>query len=66
MATPLTEGGNHAISAAEIEFVPLLPEYPKTHPNGYAYVVNLRQMTEGERRNALNAVSEMILLVVYQ
>lgn len=53
----MTDASTNAISAAEIEFVPLLPEYPRTHPAGYAYVVNLRHMTLAEKKAALDAVS---------
>ncbi|CAI7611440.1 unnamed protein product [Penicillium viridicatum] len=54
--TPLTDATNNPITATEIEFVPLLPEYPRTHPNGYAYVVNLRHLSPHERKHALDLV----------
>ncbi|KAJ5195005.1 uncharacterized protein N7498_008443 [Penicillium cinerascens] len=39
--TPLTFHPTHPISATVIEHVPLLPEYPETHEEGFAYIVNI-------------------------
>ncbi|KAI3240734.1 hypothetical protein DTO012A7_2433 [Penicillium roqueforti] len=54
--TPLTEATHDAISTTEIEYIPLLPEYPRTHPKGYVYMVNLRHLSSQEKKNALNLV----------
>ncbi|KAI3231152.1 hypothetical protein CBS147310_6078 [Penicillium roqueforti] len=54
--TPLTEATYDAISATEIEYIPLLPEYPRTYPKGYVYMVNLRYLSSQEKKNALNLV----------
>ncbi|MGH9975927.1 MAG: hypothetical protein ACRD8Z_08850, partial [Nitrososphaeraceae archaeon] len=55
--TPLTKSTVNPISAKEIEWVPLLPEYPKTHRDGCAYIVNLQHMNEAEKKGALENVS---------
>ncbi|KAJ6034341.1 uncharacterized protein N7446_009090 [Penicillium canescens] len=44
---------SNPLSAVEVEHVPLLPEYPSTHQDGYAYIVNLRHMTLEEKGAAL-------------
>ncbi|KAJ5666525.1 uncharacterized protein N7477_008973 [Penicillium maclennaniae] len=36
--TLLTFHPTHAVSAAVIEYMPLLPEYPETHNKGFAYI----------------------------
>ncbi|KAJ5424918.1 hypothetical protein N7445_010891 [Penicillium cf. griseofulvum] len=54
--TPLTDATHEPISAAEIDFVPVLPEYPSTHANGYAYIVNLKHLSKEEKRDALEHV----------
>ncbi|KAJ5693708.1 hypothetical protein N7536_004120 [Penicillium majusculum] len=51
--TPLTNGTNNPISALEIEYIPMLPEYPKTDPKGYAYVINLQGLHIEEKKEAL-------------
>ncbi|KAJ5193260.1 hypothetical protein N7449_009402 [Penicillium cf. viridicatum] len=51
--TPLISGTNNPISALEIEYVPMLPEYPKTDPKGYAYVVNLQGLHIEEKKEAI-------------
>lgn len=28
------------MTASKVEYVDFLPEYPASHPNGYAYVIN--------------------------
>lgn len=53
----MTNSTVNPISAKEIEWVPLLPEYPKTHRDGCAYIVNLKHMNEAEKKGALENVS---------
>lgn len=54
--TPLTSGTYNPISASEIEYVPMLPEYPQTDPKGYAYVVNLQGLCMEEKKEAMQHV----------
>ncbi|KAJ5817626.1 hypothetical protein N7447_007634 [Penicillium robsamsonii] len=54
--TPLTSGTYNPISASEIEYVPMLPEYPQTDPKGYAYVVNLQGLCIEEKEEAMQHV----------
>ncbi|KAJ5206623.1 hypothetical protein N7491_002762 [Penicillium cf. griseofulvum] len=54
--TPLTDTTYEPISATEIDFVPVLPEYPSTYTNGYAYIVNLKYLSKEEKRDTLEHV----------
>ena len=37
-----------AVTALYIEHTNTLPEYPNTHPEGYAYIINTQGMTAEE------------------
>ncbi|KAJ5330317.1 hypothetical protein N7476_000100 [Penicillium atrosanguineum] len=53
--TPLTFHPTHAISAAVIEYVPLLPEYPETHDDGFAYIVSIDKYKPEELRRIMKS-----------
>lgn len=38
--TILSHGVRNPMTASKVEYVDFLPEYPASHPNGYAYVIN--------------------------
>lgn len=56
MSIPLTHGLPKPVSAAVIEHVAVLPEYPQIHDAGYAYVVNLEGLSSQQPRAALTSV----------
>ncbi|KAJ6107880.1 hypothetical protein N7523_009203 [Penicillium sp. IBT 18751x] len=53
--TPLTFHPTHPISATVIEHVPLLPEYPETHEEGFAYIVNIEKARPDELRAVMKS-----------
>lgn len=55
-------GTHDPISAKEIEWVPLLPEYPKTHEDGCAYIVSLQHMNAEEKQSILKNVSKILII----
>lgn len=61
---PLTDRSTHAVSAAVIEHVALLPEYPQTHNAGYAYVVNLENIKPHQAKDTLKSVGVTFKLVI--
>jgi hypothetical protein len=59
MPVPLTTGAPSPVSAQKIEYTNHLPEYPQTHPQGYAYVINFHQSQPEKIRSALTSVSNV-------
>ncbi|KAJ5146238.1 uncharacterized protein N7515_000802 [Penicillium bovifimosum] len=55
MPYPLTTSRN-SISSAKFEHVASLPAYPKTHPYGYTYVVNLEGLAREQAEAAMAEV----------
>lgn len=60
----MTNGSRNPLSAAYIEVVPVIPEYPRTHPDGYAYIVDLQYLSSKEKKSALKHVSYLIIILV--
>lgn len=40
-----------------IEYVPLLPEYPETHDDGFAYIVSIDKYKSEDLRRIMKSVS---------
>jgi hypothetical protein len=53
----IAPGRAHAIYVDRIAHVHLLPEYPQTHENGYAYLITLDGMDENSIQNLKEDVS---------
>ncbi|OXV10434.1 hypothetical protein Egran_01800 [Elaphomyces granulatus] len=49
--TPLTNARSHPLATYRFEYLNFLPDYPPTHPQGMALVINTRGMNENERNN---------------
>jgi len=47
----LTDGGDRALYAEHMEYVPFLPDYPKSSSGGYGYCVSttLREMKDAKK-----------------
>jgi hypothetical protein len=52
----ITSSKRNPLSVHEVIFTHSLPDYPKTHPNGIAYVVNLQGMTPEEKKSQFSNV----------
>ena len=38
--TVLSHGAQNPMTAAKVEYIDFLPDYPASDPNGYAYIIN--------------------------
>jgi hypothetical protein len=55
--TQLTDAKTHPLQTLFIEYTNDLPEYPRTDPNGYTYVVPVQNCSQEEAEQLVKEVS---------
>ena len=54
--TPLTAGHKNNLYVAAIEHIEAVPEYPDTRVDGFAYIVNVRNMKAKDVKQLMSEV----------
>lgn len=54
--TVLSHGARNPMTAAKVEYIDFLPDYPASDPNGYAYIINTRALHPDFVGKALTSV----------
>lgn len=54
--TPLTAGHENSLYVAQIEHIEAVPEYPETRVDGFAYIVNVRNMQAKDVKQLMSEV----------
>jgi hypothetical protein len=56
--TQLTDAKTHPLQTLFIEYANDLPEYPRTDPNGYTYVIPVQNYSQEEAEQLVKDVSD--------